>query len=173
MVVSLAGRAPVAANEQELPALAQLARFLQSCEACDLRLAGPDGEVALPSTAVGLLRQVAEALARDDAVAIVPLRQRLNTYQAAVLLTVPHEDLLRLLDEGTLPSEAGDTDRYVRFDQLMAYREQEDVKRRAGLVELIRLSEELGLYDDDPPAPPRSLGEEHGEPPAGDRPDRG
>jgi len=154
MVVSLAGRSPVAAEEQEHAAFTRLARFLRSCAECDLRLVGADDEIVLPRTAIGLLRQVAEALARDDAVAIVPLRKRLNTLQAAELLTVPHDHLVRLLDEGMLPSEAGDAGRYVQFDHLMAYTAREDEQRRAGMIELIRLSEDLGLYDDPAAATP-------------------
>jgi len=168
MVVSLAGRSPVAAAEQEHAALTRLARFLRSRAECDLRLVGADDEIVLPSTAIGLLRQVAEALARGDAVAIVPLRKRLNTHQAAALLTVPHDDLLRLLDDGALPSETGDAGRYVEFEHLMAYQAREDEQRRVGLIELIRLSEDLGLYDDDPPAPPRSTRDGRGDPPDGD-----
>jgi len=80
-------------------------------------------------------------------VRLMPNNSRLlTTEQAAGLLNVSRQYLCRLLDRGEIPYVRVGTHRRIPFEELMRYRERRDALRREKLRELVRLSEELGLY---------------------------
>jgi excisionase family DNA binding protein len=157
MVATIASRPPVSARGDDVEALRHIARYLSDCPEREIRLVGPETEsFRLPEPVVGLLREIVTALARGDAVSVLPVRQRLTTFQAAELLNVPHQHLIRLLDGGEIPSEGAGGHRRVGLADILSFKATRDVERRAGLQELVRLGEELGLYDEERPgAEPR------------------
>jgi excisionase family DNA binding protein len=111
------------------------------------RLVGPQGEsVPIPNAVFGLIERMAELLARGDAISIVPVGQELTTQQAADVLNVSRQYLVRLLDAGEIPFTRTGKHRRLRATDVLAYRERRDLKRRAALDELTRLSEEAGGY---------------------------
>lgn len=111
------------------------------------RLLGPGGEsIPIPSAVHGLIERMAEVLARGDAITIVPVGKELTTQQAADILNVSRQYLVRLLDAGEIPFVRTGTHRRVRADDVLAYKERRDLKRRAALDELTRLSQEYGSY---------------------------
>ena len=113
------------------------------------RLVGPDDEaIELPESAFVLLKDVVHQLAQGNAVAIVPVHMELTTQEAADLLNVSRQYLVRLLEDGAMPFTKTGTHRRIRFGDLMAYKRARDATRRQGLKRLTRLSEELGLYDE-------------------------
>ena len=56
--------------------------------------------------------------------------------------------LVRLLDEGRLPSRRTGTHRRVRADDVMAFKLARDQQRADALTELARLSEDVGGYEE-------------------------
>lgn len=114
------------------------------------RLVGPRGEpIELPPAVYEILGEVLRAMARGQAVTVAPLDRELTTQEAADLLNVSRQYLVRLLDQGAIPFTKVGTHRRIAFGDLAAYKEVRDQQRREALTELTRLSEELGLYDDD------------------------
>ncbi len=112
------------------------------------RLVGPGGEeVVLPPSLFRALQAAVDALSRGEAVTIAPIHKELTTHEAADLLNVSRQYLVRLLDEAQIPYAKTGTHRRIRFGDLMAYKEQRDAKRRRGLDELTQLSQDLGLYE--------------------------
>ncbi len=112
------------------------------------RLIGPDGEqIELPESVYRVLRGAVHELGRGNAVAIMPVHTELTTQEAADLLNVSRQYLVRLLDGGEIPFSKTGTHRRIRFGDLMAYKQQRDERRREGLRRLTRMSEELGLYE--------------------------
>lgn len=112
------------------------------------RLIGPGGEErVLPESVFYFLERVTEILARGDAVTIVPVGKELTTQQAADLLHVSRQYLVRLLDEGRLPYTKTGKHRRLRIDDVLAFKEQREKDRGESLRELTRLTEELGGYD--------------------------
>lgn len=110
---------------------------------------GPGGEVVpLPNAVVELIDRAAIALARGAAITIVPVDQELTTQQAADLLNVSRQYLVRLLDEGRLPSRRTGTHRRVRADDVMAFKLARDRQRADALAALAELSEDVGGYEE-------------------------
>ena len=129
----------------------ELARFLESHSA-PAALLGPDGEqIPLPLAAYEVLRQVARAMEAGASVSIEPVDRRLTTQQAADLLGISRNTLIRLLDENELPFERFGQSRHrrLRLHDVLAYRERKRADRRSRLDELTRQAAEDGLYDVD------------------------
>lgn len=93
-----------------------------------------------------VLASVAEVLARGDAITIVPVGKELTTQQAADLLNVSRQYLVRLLEAGQIPFSKVGKHRRLRIEDVLAFKAQRDQERRAKLEELTRLSEDLGGY---------------------------
>jgi len=138
---------PDAAEERERQALERLESLLNQ-EGAAFRVVGAQGQDAeLPKSVVDILRQAAHALARRKIVTIISLNRELTTQQAADLLGVSRPYLIRLLDQGAIPYTKTGTHRRIAFDDVMRYKAARDAERKQALAELIRLNEELGLYD--------------------------
>ena len=113
-----------------------------------LELVCNDGEhLEVTATFLGVLEQAAAMLVRGDAVSIVPVAAELTTRQAADLLNVSRQYLVRLLDEQRIPFRRVGSHRRVRTTDLLRFKAERDRDRREGLRELTRLTEEFGGYD--------------------------
>ncbi len=111
---------------------------------------GPNGEqetIELPVSVLAALRTLIYHLARGDTVKLVPIRQELTTPEAADLLNLSHQYLIRLLEQGDIPYHEDNALRLIRFPDVMAYKQRRDADGAKGLRRLIRLSEEYGLYE--------------------------
>lgn len=138
---------PIIASEIELPALKQIESILEDGHYVP-RLVGPDGEeIELPQTLVVLLRHIVHYLGHERAVTTVSFNKYLTIYEAADILNISDSYLIKLLEEGTIPSTYIETLRRINFTDLMDYKRQRDEERQEGLAEITRLSEEMGLYD--------------------------
>ena len=108
----------------------------------------PDGTRAtIPMTALKLFTHVVEVLASGNAVTLVPMGKELTTQQAAGLLNVSRQYVVRLLNEGAIPHHKLGTHRRLRIEDVLAYKAQRDKQRRAQLRTLTRFSEAAGGYD--------------------------
>lgn len=138
-------KAQVAALSKLLGGLAHARSKRPRCE-----LAGPKGErIAIPESVFYVLARVAEVLARGDAVTVVPTEKVITTQQAADLLNVSRQYLVRLLDEGRIPFTKTGKHRRVRMEDLLRFKAKRDEDRKATLDELTALSEEYGGYEDE------------------------
>jgi len=144
---------PVAAPPEQKAAVVALSKVLGGLAHAPKRprceLAGPKGErIAIPESVFYVLARVAEVLARGDAVTVVPTEQEITTQQAADLLNVSRQYLVRLLDEGNIPFTKTGKHRRVRMDDLLHFKAKRDEDRKSKLNELTSLSEEYGGYDE-------------------------
>lgn len=146
--------APVASAPEErarVDAFARVVRDLVShvsgqTPALRLVCAG-DESIEIPPSMLHVLGQVAEVMARGDAVAVLPVCQEITTQQAADLLNVSRQYLIRLLDEGRIPFRRTGKHRRLRVSDVLSYKSARDQDRRAGLRELSRLTEDFGGYE--------------------------
>ena len=85
----------------------------------------------------------------DQAVSVLPEKREMSTHEAAELLNMPRPFLIKLLDEGEIPSIQAGTQRYIRHQDLMTYQKQRDTKRSELLDELIQMSQDEGFYENE------------------------
>ena len=145
---------PVAAPPEQQAQVAALARAIEGMartpkrRAPKCQLVGPGGEAtSIPETVFYMLERVAEVMARGDSITVVPVGKEITTQQAADLLNVSRQYLVRLLDEGRIPFCKTGKHRRLRIEDVLSFREERDKDRRAGLRELSRLTQDLGGYD--------------------------
>jgi excisionase family DNA binding protein len=142
---------PVSAAPEERQAVADLLALLGTvahrkkhprCE-----LVGPGGErTRVPEAVFYVLERVAEVMARGDAITVVPIGKQLTTQQAAELLNVSRQYVVRLLDDGKIPHTKTGKHRRLRIEDVVAYQHTRDRERRAKLDELTAMSEDFGAY---------------------------
>ncbi len=136
--------APVSASPEEQGELVELLRCLPHC-----KLVGPEGEeIHIPEATFRILERVVELLARGDAITLVRVGKELTTQQAANILNVSRQYLVRLLDEGRIPFTKTGKHRRLRIEDVLEFKRERDRERRDGLDELTRMSEDAGGYQE-------------------------
>src|SRR5680860_460106 len=108
----------------------------------------PSGQtVRFPKAAVDGLIDVLEAVAEGDTATVVRTPREVTTQQAATVLNVSRPTVVKLIDDGVLPSRKVGSHRRITLADLLAYRDDMLARRRAVLDQMSRDAEELGLYD--------------------------
>jgi len=145
---------PVAAPADEQAEIGLLLKALEGMVAVQARhapkcqLVGPSGQtIPVPESVFYVLERVAEVLARGDSITVVPMGKEVTTQQAADLLNVSRQYLVRLLDENRIPFGKTGKHRRLRIEDVLAFKDKRDKDRAAGLRELSQLTQELGGYD--------------------------
>ena len=110
--------------------------------------------VTIDGAPVTLPREVAQAfdlaveyLASGEPVLIMPASAELTTGEAAEILGVSRQYLVRVLDDGRIPHRREGTHRRLLLRDVIHYREQSRREQEAALTEMIRFSEDVGAYD--------------------------
>ncbi len=115
----------------------------------DAALVGPNGEtIPLPLEVFEILKGVVDAMSKGLAVSLTPHHQTLTTQEAADLLGVSRPTFVKLLDDGKIDFEKPNRHRRVLLRDVLAYRNERRQHRSAALDELVRITEEAGLYDE-------------------------
>ena len=119
----------------------------------DLRLQIQDGrsteELVLPGHAARMLLDMLVEIGLGNAVQLTSLQPEISTQQAAELLNVSRPYVVKLTEEGAIPSRKVGPRRLLMLDDVMAYKKRMYGQRLEALNELTRLSQEMGLYDEE------------------------
>ena len=111
-------------------------------------LVASDGvHIELPDELHEVLKDVVAALSQGLAITVAPQHTVLTTGQAADLLGVSRPTLVRLLEAGEIPFDQPGRHRRIRLGDLLAYQQRARRARAAGLDEMVRVSEDAGVYD--------------------------
>jgi excisionase family DNA binding protein len=144
---------PISALPKERSDVAALRRMLDAAAhvptapRCELR--GPKGEtISLPASVFYLLKQVVDVMAQGDAITIVPVGRELTTQQAADLLNVSRQYLVRLLDDQKVPFRRTGKHRRLKIEDVLAFKADRDGDRKAALDKLAAMSQEFGGYEE-------------------------
>lgn len=105
--------------------------------------------VTVPREVADLIAEILAQLAAGRVVAAYPMHAELTSQQAADFLNVSRPHLVKLVDEGVIPYHKVGTHRRIYFKDVLAYRARQEEGSRAALDELSRISEEIGLYEDE------------------------
>lgn len=111
-----------------------------------LRMLGDDRQpvdVTLTPALSHLLIELLGHVGRGDAVTLVPVHQMLSTQQAADILNVSRPHLISLLEKVSIPHVLVGRHRRIRAEDLFAYKQQRDSRRRQALSELAENDAEL------------------------------
>lgn len=100
----------------------------------------------LPKPLYELLVKVVAALQEGKVITLVPETQELTTQAAANLLGVSRPHVVKLIEEGQLPSHRVGAHRRIQMKDLLAFQRVRDGARREALDELARRAQEAGLY---------------------------
>jgi len=125
-----------------VPTLAKVSGSVQ------LRVAPPNGTdeaVTIPATAFRLLVAILDEMAAGNAVRLIPHHAELATQEAAELLNVSRPFVVKLLDEGQIPSRLVGKHRRVLFKDVVTYRDEHFRARSAVLDRMAAIDQELGL----------------------------
>lgn len=101
--------------------------------------------ITMPAEAVASLAEILRHMAHGNTVSIVPIHADLTSQEAADLLNVSRPYLVKLLDEGKIPSRKVGTHRRVRLSDLLEFKRKDDARRRKALDELVNEGQILGL----------------------------
>jgi excisionase family DNA binding protein len=145
---------PISVSEGEHEGLEMLFRQIANHAATRKRpdqaclIIGKDGEpTPIPESVFFLFERIIEILSRGDAVTVVPIGKELTTQQAADMLNISRQFLVRLLDEGKLPYSKTGKHRRLKIEDVLSYKEKRGQERQEGLRRLSRLTQEFGGYD--------------------------
>jgi excisionase family DNA binding protein len=134
---------PVELTADEQVSAKELARALHSGQ---LNIDAAAGGSVLPPALWQILVRATEVLARGDAVSLVPTDKLLSTQEAADMLDVSRQYLVRLLDSGKIAQTRTGTHRRVALGDVLKFKEKRDSERKAGLRELTKMSIDAGGY---------------------------
>ncbi|MEO1480608.1 MAG: helix-turn-helix domain-containing protein [Myxococcota bacterium] len=150
--VSLRRLEPVTAPDQEKADVIKLSEALDSFAAAKststCKLIGPEGEeLIIPESIFYLIERAAELFARGDAITLVPVGQELTTQQAANVLNVSRQYVVKLIDDGKLPHRKVNKHRKLLASDVLQFKRQRDKDRRLGLRNLSQITQSYGGYD--------------------------
>jgi excisionase family DNA binding protein len=116
------------------------------------KLVGPDGRAqSLPASLHGFLVKLSGDLCEGQSVAIVHNDAQLTTVEAARMLGVSRQFLIKALERGEIPHHMVGTHRRIYVRDLLAYKARRDSRRRQVLDGLTQAEAADGLYDLEPP----------------------
>jgi excisionase family DNA binding protein len=136
-------------GDDERARLQDLHRLLDQSATAPVRVVTTSGqEVPLPPLVQQLLADAVQTLSDGEALSLVPLHQSLTIEDAAALLQAPPQHVVRLIDRGLVPASGEGDERRILYADLLAYQRARRGREEAGLREIVRISEDLGLYDE-------------------------
>lgn len=106
---------------------------------------GKSGEIALPTTAVRLLLNILNDMAKGNPVQVIPVNAEFTTQQAADFLNVSRPFFVGLLEKGELKYKKVGTHRRVCFKDLLAYKKKIEREQDEALKELAADAQELDM----------------------------
>ncbi|MFT5586174.1 MAG: excisionase family DNA binding protein [Cognaticolwellia sp.] len=141
---------PIGVPEDQREAVARLLEFLQASPEGDALhlVAGGGSRGDVPAAVAILLGHIVETLASGQSVALVPVSRELTTQQAADLLNLSRQYLVRQLDAGVLPFRMTGTHRRLSLEDVLAYKTVREQGRRQSLNELSELTQAFEGYDE-------------------------
>lgn len=111
-------------------------------------IVGPDGQQhPIPENVYQAFLQVLRDLEAGKAVSIVPYAQPLTTQQAANILGVSRQFLVKLLDDRKLPFHRVGTHRRINLKALLDYQRRRNERRRRALDRMTQADLDAGIYD--------------------------
>jgi len=140
-----------ATDEADVEDITRIGRLLAADGSSrTMRFVAPNDErIDIPQPLYEALLQLTAALAQDEALTLMsrPLHMEVTIDEAARLLNASRQYVVERLDEGIIPSTGEGARRCISLRDVMVHKARLRALQREGLKELVRLSQEYGLYD--------------------------
>ena len=107
-------------------------------------------ELVLPRRVAKILLDMLVEVGMGNVVQLTSLQPEISTQQAADLLNVSRPYVVKLVEERAIPSRKVGPRRLLLLNDVMTFKKQMYKDRLEAMNELTRLSQEMGLYDDEP-----------------------
>ncbi|CAN5576044.1 hypothetical protein BH23BAC1_BH23BAC1_11530 [soil metagenome] len=104
-------------------------------------------KIKIPLKALKLLAKILKATSEGMPISIMPIAVEMTTQVAAEFLGCSRPHLVKLLEEGKIPYTKVGRHRRVKFEDIVKYKKEMKALQEKSIKELMRLDEELGLYD--------------------------
>jgi excisionase family DNA binding protein len=140
----------IESNAAELAQAGRLARLFpqrEEAHAVAFLVGNQQERIELPEPLYRVLCDALAIISRGDAVVIGSVHQLLTTTEAANLLGISRQYLIRLIQRNELQCEMVGRHRRLRLGEILTYRKQRAIHRRKTLEELTVIDEELGAYE--------------------------
>jgi excisionase family DNA binding protein len=105
------------------------------------------GRTDLSEGLADMIAQIAALVAEGKHVRVLSDEDLLTTQEAADLLNVSRQYLVRLIDSGRLAAAKVGSHRRLYLADVLTFRAERDAGRIVALGELVALSEDVGAYD--------------------------
>ncbi len=133
-------------NEEELNEIIDLMTKISNLD--QLVMFKADGqEIEIPNIVTKILYEIITILGTGGSLTIIPMEKELTTQQSADILNVSRPFLVKLLESGDIPYHKTGTHRKIYMKDLISYKDKLNTKRASKISEIIKLSQEYGLYD--------------------------
>lgn len=109
------------------------------------RLSDDSPILKLPPNVLRLFADMLGSLAQGHAVAIMPKEMYVSTQEAAMYLNVSRPYLIRMLEEGKIAFQKVGTHRRIKFEDIIAYKEERQKASNEALDALARQAQELNM----------------------------
>jgi excisionase family DNA binding protein len=127
----------------------KLKQYLKEHATASLKLGGAENiEITLPDSILRLVSEALASAATGKRLRLVEEDEEVSPEAAAEFLQIPLTGLLKLLDQGEIPSRYVGPKRLITMTDLIEYKQQRASKSKAALQRMVELSEEMGLYDE-------------------------
>jgi excisionase family DNA binding protein len=145
----------ISADENEKPTLRKIEGVLNrethlptSLNSSLPKLVGANGEtLEIPQSVVRVLQLAVDYMIQGKAfVSLIPYDQPLTIQEATDFLNVPKAFLTNLLEMGELPFVEFGTRKFVRFGDLLEYKNRIRQEQHKALTEMAELSQETETY---------------------------
>lgn len=140
-------------TDDERLVLERLEQLLASATSAKLLIESEERAIELSGAPFQLLQQIVHYMGEGKMFFVQEEEEILTTQEAADILHVSRPYLIKLLEEGQIPFTKVGLHRRIRFKDLRNYQKRRKMEQQAGLAEIARIGQELGLYDDFSPNP--------------------
>jgi excisionase family DNA binding protein len=103
--------------------------------------------ILLPRKAMELLAAILKATSQGKVISLVPVSMEMTTQAASEILGCSRPHLVGLLERGEIPFTKVGRHRRLQYDDVMNYRKRKKEEQERRLIEMMRMDEDLGLYD--------------------------
>ncbi|MEM7109743.1 MAG: helix-turn-helix domain-containing protein [Bacteroidota bacterium] len=113
----------------------------------EIEIEETEERIKIPIKALKLLAEILKVTGQGKPISIVPILAEMTTQSAADLLGCSRPHFVKLLEEGAIPFVKIGKHRRVKYEDVVEYKNRMKKDQEKRIVEMMRMDEELGLYD--------------------------